>query len=151
MDVLGRRDERGAAAPLRDLPAGLNEADLASVVGEVIERLGLLALVHADDAPAHVIVDRGLLSGVPDERDDAMAPVWRDVKDMLGVAIGRAEPRCCRQQIRIVHQLREPQPNGLDEAQAVVSIARLRGATSRMKPSSAAVTVAARAQDTPSQ
>ena len=92
------------------------------MLGEVIEGLRFGAFVHADDTPAHVIVDRGLLAGIPDERHDAVAPVGRDMKDVLRVAIGRAFACGSGEHIGLDHQLGEPQADRFDKARLIVAM-----------------------------
>ena len=50
-------------------------------------RLALAALVDADHAPRHVVVDRRALAGQPDERDDRDVPLRRDVEQVLAVVV----------------------------------------------------------------
>src|SRR5258707_743244 len=98
------RDQRRAASLARGLLAGLDEEYAGPILGQVVERLRFGALVHAHDAPAHVIVDCRPLAGIPDERDHAVTAIGGHVKDVLRVAVGRPDARLGREKARLAHE-----------------------------------------------
>ena len=63
------------------------QAALAVDLDGAVARLALAALVDADDAPRHVVMDRRALPGQPHERDDRQPPARRDVQKVLAIAL----------------------------------------------------------------
>lgn len=69
--------------------AGRHNSDaLETVIADAEAVLLFLALILANDPPRTMVVNRGTLAGIPDERNDGKGVIGRPIKKVLRVRLG---------------------------------------------------------------
>ena len=69
------------------MASNLDQEPLMTIIVESVGDLFLAALIDADHARGDVIVDRGALARLPNERHDAKVAIGRAVEQVLAIVL----------------------------------------------------------------